>query len=119
MNTNVYPVSAIEHQWSFTDATNDAINNNFFNYNISGTLPTTTTNCIDFNYRDKYVDGQTLEYMFQNYAPSTTTHTGGHAGSEIWNSADGEYIYLKIEPSGANQRVSVETVDDIIYTEES
>ena len=78
------PISSIEHQWSFRDYSNDTTQNNFLKYNISGTIPNSTANCIDFNYRDRYVDGQTFNYMLQKNAPSTSTHTGGNSGSEMY-----------------------------------
>ena len=97
MQLDVQPTSTVEHQWSFNDATNDAIQNDFLNYNISGTIPNSTINCIDFNYRDKYVDGNFYNYMIQKTAPTTATHAGGNSCSEIyvlrWNGSSDETWY--------------------------
>ena len=96
-NTNASPISSINHIWSFNDEANDVIQNNFLNYNIAGSIPNTTTNCVDFSYRDKYVDGSTFNYMLQKNPPSTTTHNGGNSGSEIfimrWNGSSDENWY--------------------------
>lgn len=82
------PTSQIEHAWYEKDS-NDSTNNSFLNYNLSGTISNSTAYCVDYNFRDKYNDGNAFNVRIQKNLSSTTTHDGGNSCSAIvvwyWN----------------------------------
>ena len=92
--TKTAPTSQIEHDWSERDYT-DATNNNFLNYNLSGTISNSTAHCVDYNFRDKYNVGYSFNNRIQKDLPSTSTHAGGNTCSAIvvwyWNGSTDTY----------------------------
>ena len=75
------PTNSITHTLSIRDSS-DATNNDFLNYNISGTIPSTTTRCIDYDYRNNYYASQTSTLTIQKDQKATTTD-GSKSGANI------------------------------------